>query len=59
MERKLLTKRGQQSYGQRKTSLEPVFDQMVMRNLPHFLLRGVKKAGGEWSIWCTTRPTTC
>jgi len=54
MERKLLTKKGREAYAQRKTSVEPVFGQMVMRGLTGFLLRGVKKAEGEWSLWCTT-----
>jgi hypothetical protein len=27
---------------------------MVMRGLERFCLRGLEKAGLEWSLWCTT-----
>jgi transposase len=54
MERKLLTKRGREAYRQRGPTIEAVFGQMVMRGLTRFLLRGVDKVRGEWSLWCTT-----
>lgn len=54
MERKLRTKRGQEVYRQRSTSVEPVFGQMEGRGLNRFLLRGVTKVRGEWSLFCTT-----
>ena len=54
MERKLLTKRGRAAYAQRGSTVEPVFGQMVMRGLTRFLLRGLKKVQGEWSLWCTS-----
>lgn len=54
MERKLLTKKGREAYRQRKSSVEPVFGQMVMRDLTRLLLRGLGKARGEWSLWCTS-----
>ena len=53
--RKLLTKKGRVTYGLRKQIVEPVFGQMKQgRGLRQFLLRGKKKVGGEWSLWCTT-----
>jgi transposase len=52
--RKLLTKKGRQVYGLRKQIAEPVFGQMKQgRGLRQFLLRGVGKVDGEWSLWCT------
>lgn len=54
MERKLRTKRGQEVYRQRGSSVEPVFGQMQGRGLNGFLLRGVHKVRGEWSLFCTT-----
>lgn len=54
MERKLLTKRGKAAYRQRGATIEAVFGQMAMRGLNGFLLRGVEKTKGEWSLWCTT-----
>jgi transposase len=54
MERKLLTERGKAAYKQRGSTIEPVFGQMVMRNLTRFWLRGVAKVKGEWSLWCTS-----
>jgi len=54
MERKLCTKRGQEIYKQRGSSVEPVFGQMHERDLNEFLLRGAKKAAAEWSIFCAT-----
>lgn len=54
MERKLLTARGKAAYKQRGATIEPVFGQMVMRNLTRFWLRGIEKVKGEWSLWCTS-----
>jgi len=52
--RKLRTKKGARIYGLRKQIPEPVFGQMKRcRNLKQFLLRGVEKVDGEWSLWCT------
>ena len=53
--RKLLTKKGRVTYGLRKQIVEPVFGQMKQgRGLRQFLLRGLEKVDGEWSLWCTT-----
>ena len=53
--RKLLTKKGRVAYGLRKQIVEPVFGQMKQgRGLKQFLLRGLEKTDGEWSLWCTT-----
>jgi len=54
MERKLLTKRGREAYKERSQTVEPVFGQMVMRGSGSFLLRGLKGAGGEWSLFSLT-----
>lgn len=54
MERKLRTKRGRAKYKQRSSTVEPVFGQMVMRGSDSFLLRGLKGAGGEWSLFSLT-----
>ena len=52
--RKLLTKKGRVTYGLRKQIVEPVFGQMKQgRGLRQFLLRGLDKTDGEWSLWCT------
>ena len=53
--RRLLTKKGRVIYGKRKEIVEPVFGQMKQaRGLRQFLLRGLGKVDGEWSLWCTT-----
>lgn len=53
--RKLLTKKGRITYALRKQIVEPVFGQIKQgRGLRQFLLRGVRKVDGEWSLWCTT-----
>jgi transposase len=54
MERKLRTKTGKAAYKQRGHTVEAVFGQMHERGLNHFLLRGLGKVGGEWSLFCTT-----
>ena len=53
--RKLRTKTGRATYGLRKQIVEPVFGQMKYgRGLRQFLLRGVEKVDGEWTLWCMT-----
>ena len=53
--RKLNTQRGRRIYGKRKGAVEPVFGQIKhARRFRQFLLRGLQKADGEWSLWCTT-----
>jgi transposase len=54
MEAKLESEEGKAAYAQRGSTAEPVFGQMVTRGLERFRLRGKKKAGLEWSLWCTT-----
>jgi hypothetical protein len=53
--RKLLGKKGRLIYALRKQIVEPVFGQIKhVRGLRQFLLRGLEKVRGEWSLWCTT-----
>jgi transposase len=55
MRRKLLTKKGRAIYAKRKEIVEPVFGQTKRcRGFRQFLLRGLKKVKGEWSLICTT-----
>jgi transposase len=55
MRRKLRTKRGRRIYADRKKIVEPVFGQIKQgRGFRQFLLRGVEKVKGEWSLICTT-----
>ena len=55
MKRKLRTKRGRMIYALRKEIVEPVFGQIKQaRGFRQFLLRGVAKVSGEWSLVCTT-----
>ncbi len=54
MEAKLGSEEGKAAYAQRGSTAEPVFGQMVTRGLERFRLRGKKKVGLEWSLWCTT-----
>jgi hypothetical protein len=54
MEAKLEKEEGKAAYAKRSSTVEPVFGQMVTRGLERFRLRGKKKAGLEWSLWCTT-----
>ena len=55
MRRKLRTKRGRAVYGKRKEIVEPVFGQIKqVRGFRQFLLRGLRKVKGEWSLICTT-----
>jgi transposase len=54
MRRKLRTKRGRERYGLRKELSEPVFGQIKQaRGFRQFLMRGKKKAKGEWRFICT------
>ena len=54
MRRKLQTKRGRQRYALRMQTVEPVFGQIKQgRGFRQFLLRGLEKVGGEWSLICT------
>lgn len=55
MRRKLRTKQGREDYSKRKETVEPVFGQIKQgRGFRQFLLRGLKKVKGEWSLICTT-----
>ena len=54
MRRKLRTKRGRQRYALRMETVEPVFGQIKAgRGFRQFLLRGLEKVNGEWSLICT------
>jgi transposase len=55
MKRKLKTKVGKAVYAARKAIVEPVFGQIKQaRGFRQFLLRGIKKVRGEWSLLCLT-----
>ena len=55
MRRKLQTKRGRKRYALRMETVEPVFGQIKQgRGFRQFLLRGLQKVQGEWSLICTT-----
>jgi len=55
MARKLHTKVGAAIYARRKAIVEPVLGQIKQaRGFRQFLLRGVEKVQGEWSLVCTT-----
>ena len=54
MRRKLQTRRGRQRYALRMQTVEPVFGQISQgRGFRQFLLRGLEKVNGEWSLICT------
>ena len=54
MRRKLQTRRGRQRYALRMQTVEPVFGQIKQgRRFRQFLLRGLEKVNGEWSLICT------
>ena len=54
MRRKLQTRRGRQRYALRMATVEPVFGQIKQgRGFRQFLLRGLDKVQGEWSLICT------
>jgi len=55
MIRKLSTKRGQEIYSKRRSTVEPVFGQIRQaRGLRQFLLRGHENVSAEWQVWCLT-----
>jgi transposase len=55
MKRKLKTKAGKAVYAARKSIVEPVFGQIKhARGFRQFLLRGIDKVRGEWSLVCMT-----
>lgn len=55
MSRKLHTKVGAAVYAARKAIVEPVIGQIKQaRGFRQFLLRGLEKVQGEWSLVCTT-----
>jgi hypothetical protein len=55
MTRKVQTKVGAAVYAARKTIVEPVCGQIKQaRGFRQFLLRGLEKVEGEWSLVCTT-----
>jgi transposase len=55
MRRKLKTQAGKSVYAARKTIVEPVFGQIKQaRGFRQFLLRGIEKVRGEWSLVCLT-----
>src|SRR5215217_2246238 len=55
MRARLRTAAGRAAYGQRKQTVEPVFGQLKeRRGLRRFLLRGLAKVRGEWTLWCLT-----
>ena len=55
MRRKLKTKAGKAVYAARKAIVEPVFGQIKQaRGFRQFLLRGIAKVRGEWSLVCLT-----
>jgi len=55
MRRKLKTKVGKVVYAARKAIVEPVFGQIKQaRGFRQFLLRGIEKVSGEWSLVCLT-----
>jgi len=53
MRRKVRTEEGRDTYSLRKETIEPVFGQIKNKGLRQFLLRGLAKVKGEWSLWCT------
>jgi hypothetical protein len=55
MARRLATRDGAASYARRKATVEPVFGQIKgARGVRSFLLRGLTKVRGEWSLICAT-----
>jgi transposase len=55
MRQKLRTEEGRKGYSRRKAVVEPVFGQIKeVRGFRRFLLRGLAKVRGEWSLICTT-----
>ncbi len=55
MARKLRTKTGRETYAKRKGMIEPIFGQIKQaRGFRQFLMRGMDKMRGEWSLVCMT-----
>lgn len=54
MERKLLTKKGGQTYKLRGQTVEPTIGQIKTRGCQNFSMRRREKVNGEWNIWCLT-----
>lgn len=55
MARKLRTKKGRETYLRRKGMIEPVFGQIKQcQGFRQFLLRGIEKMQGEWTLVCLT-----
>ncbi len=55
MERKLLTKKGQEMYGRRKIIVEPPFGQMKEgQGFRRFMVRGIKSVTSEWRLMCAS-----
>jgi LPS O-antigen subunit length determinant protein (WzzB/FepE family) len=55
MARKLRTKKGRETYSNRKHIAEPVFGQIKeVRGFRRFLLRGLEKVSAEWDLVCLT-----
>ena len=55
MARKLRTKKGRDTYAKRKWMVEPVFGQLkACRGFRQFLLRGLEKMQGEFTLACLT-----
>ena len=52
MARKLRTERGRRAYARRKVTVEPTFGQIKNRTLRRLSMRGLVKAGGEFSLVC-------
>ena len=50
MKSKLSTEEGARIYSRRKVIVEPVFGQIKNRGFRQFLLRGLEKVSGEWSL---------
>jgi len=56
MRARLRSEAGRVAYSRRKQTVEPVFGQLKeRRGLRRFLLRGLAKARGEWTLWCLTQ----
>jgi transposase len=54
MRERLATAEGKKDYGQRQATVEPVFGWIKsILGYRRFLLRGLKKTQGEWSLICT------
>ena len=55
MAAKVRTPAGRAVYARRKVIVEPVFGQIkAVRGFRRFLLRGLQKIRGEWSLVCLT-----